>query len=119
MSRLVRAGLFLIFAVLLGIGTPVQPALSAELAMRSEIKTQVTEHRDGENLRQRPASAVPSRSERRRLDRTDLLPKGMQPEVLAKRLESIGVQRSLAFADPAVEHARSRHAPAALQIYRH
>ena len=56
--RIVRTGLFLLFAVLVSVVAPLQPAMSADLAMRNpaELKSEVKENRDAEKLRQRPAS---------------------------------------------------------------
>ena len=52
--RIVRTGLFLLFAVLVSVVAPLQPAMSADLAMRNpaELKSEVKENRDAEKLRQ-------------------------------------------------------------------
>ena len=77
--RIVRTGLFLLFAVLVSVVAPLQPAMSADLAMRNpaELKSEVKENRDAEKLRQRPASTAPGRREQRPPDLGTPLPRSV------------------------------------------
>lgn len=118
--RIVRTGLFLLFAVLISVVVPLQPAMSADLAMRNPMvpKSEIKEHI--EKLRQRPAAATAARRETRTPDPGAPLPSGVRSGFVAPFLQQqlttspAGLRRN-----PDHEAVRRRHAPAALQVFRH
>ncbi|MEU6129168.1 hypothetical protein ABZ805_08335 [Saccharopolyspora sp. NPDC047091] len=118
--RIVRAGLFLLFTVLLAVVVPFQSTLCAELAVRntSEIKTnEIKEH--SEKVRQRPAATSPSRRETRTPDPREPLPRSFR-EDLAARHAPLGSRLGGHPCSQRDAHCvRERHAPAVLQVYRH
>ncbi|MCX2732344.1 hypothetical protein OOZ19_19060 [Saccharopolyspora sp. NFXS83] len=119
-TRIVRAGLFLLFTVLLAVVVPFQSTLCAELAVRntSEIKTnEIKEH--SEKLRQRPMSASPSRREDRKPEPFGPLPKVFQQDLAARHAPCASSEAVHPISQPGANCVRERHAPAVLQVYRH
>ncbi|MFR9731904.1 hypothetical protein ACL03H_21960 [Saccharopolyspora sp. MS10] len=119
-TRMVRAGLFLLFTVLLAVVVPFQSTLCAELAVRntSEITTnELKEH--SEKLRQRIAAASPSRREQRAPEPRGPLPKVFQRDLAARHQPCASRGSVHAGPQPREDCARLRHAPAVLQVYRH
>lgn len=117
--RIVRAGLFLLFSVLVAVVSPLQPTLASDLTMRNpaEVKSEVKETRDTGKLRQRAASEDGTRRERRTPDRGAPLPNGLQAGPGWRQDPFITALRGRT--KPHEDAARNRHAPATLQVYRH
>lgn len=118
--RIVRAGLFLLFTVLLAVVVPFQSTLCAELAVRntSEIKTnEIKEH--SEKLRQRPTPASPSRKEDRKPEPRGPLPKIFQRDLTALHAACASTDAAHPSSQSDANCVRERHAPAVLQVYRH
>lgn len=118
--RIVRAGVFLLFTVLLAVVVPFQSTLCAELAVRntSEIKTnEIKEH--SEKLRQRPAASSPSRREVREPDLRELLPRAFREDLTARHTPAPSRSGGHACSQRDAQCVRERHAPAVLQVYRH
>ncbi len=118
--KIVRAGLFLLFTVLLAVVVPFQSTLCAELSMRntSEIKTnEIKEH--SEKVRQRLSAASSSRRDDRTPDPRGPLPKIFQQDLTALHDVCASGAASFPSSQPDADCVRKRHAPAVLQVYRH
>ncbi|GAA0522126.1 hypothetical protein GCM10011581_34660 [Saccharopolyspora subtropica] len=118
--QITRAGLFLLFALVLAMLVPAQSAVEAGSVRTGSAESQTeTEQRDSEKLRERlPSVALNRRSYVRREDRREPLPPELQhPDVVAgwPRIGKIPNTGS----GPHHAYAKLRHSPAALQVIRH
>lgn len=111
-----RAGFFLLFAVLLVVLGPVQDGAAGTLrAAPAETKSDHLEHRDGETLRERLNGIA---GQRRTEDdrRGSPLPAGMQPAAESAPRPPGGQVSSRGGKPP---DDRAHRSPAALQVFRH
>ncbi|MEV0055490.1 hypothetical protein SAMN05216215_105313 [Saccharopolyspora shandongensis] len=117
--QITRAGLFLLFAVLLAVLGPLSAEAGPQLRTGPAETKSETEHRDSEKLRERmPGIALHRRSVERREDRRPLLPRGLQG---IARIENQTEVEALpnAGSKPHPTYAKLKHSPATLQVIRH
>ncbi|MBB5152794.1 hypothetical protein [Saccharopolyspora phatthalungensis] len=118
--QITRAGIFLLFAVVLALLGPLNAEGSSQLRIGpAESKSETNEQRDVEKLRERlPGIAPPRRLYDRKNDRGALLPPGLQ---YAADIENQAQVRVLPNARSKPHHAcvKLKHSPAALQVIRH
>ncbi|MCI2420165.1 hypothetical protein MOQ72_22230 [Saccharopolyspora sp. K220] len=120
--QITRAGLFLLFAVVLAVLGPVQSEAEASALSRTgapaESNSETKERRDCEKLRERlPGIALQRRSQERRDGRRALLPRELQRVADIESQAEVG---TLPDAGPTPHHcyAKLRHSPAGLQVIR-
>ncbi|MEV0696678.1 hypothetical protein AB0I53_01965 [Saccharopolyspora sp. NPDC050389] len=118
--QITRAGLFLLFAVVLAVLGPLSAEAGPQLRTGpAETKSETNEHRDGEKLRERmPGIALHRRSFERREDRRPLLPRGLQGIARIENQTEVG-RLPNAGSKPHHAYAKLKHSPATLQVIRH
>lgn len=118
--QITRAGLFLLFAVVLALLGPLNAEAGPQLRTGpAETKSETNEHRDSEKLRERvPGIALHRRCCDRQEGRRPLLPRALQQvahignQALTGKVPNAGSKPHDAF-------AKVRHSPAVLQVIRH
>ncbi|GAA4869516.1 hypothetical protein [Saccharopolyspora cebuensis] len=119
----VRAGSFLLFVVLLAVAGPLDapPDAKASRVVPSEVKSETSEHREGEKLRERlPGATVHRRCLIRHEDRGRVVP--WTPECATLRTGcrcASGAPPDRGWLSRSDEFRSERHSPAALQVFRH
>jgi hypothetical protein len=118
--QIARAGLFLLFAVVLAMLGPVHAESSPQLRVGpAESKSETNEHRDSEKLRERlPGIALHRRCYIRREDRGTPLPRELQHTADIRNQAQVGKVPNVGN-KPHHAYAKLKHSPAGLQVIRH
>jgi hypothetical protein len=121
-DTIAKAGLFLLFAAVLALLTPLQVSAETSASLRngaSESKSEGSQHRDCEKLRER-LPGIPA-SRRQEIDpKRRPLPNELQNASDTDGYSPLALARGAGrMARPSDECSRSRHSPAALQVYLH
>jgi hypothetical protein len=123
LGAITRAGLFLLFVTVLALLAPLEVSAEIEASASpasSQSQSDDTRQHDSDKSQERLPGILPGR----RVDKLDqfrLLPDSRQPrtDVAGYRWPLTGFRAVSRMDRPADEWARGRHAPAALQVYRH
>ncbi|MGP4019976.1 hypothetical protein [Saccharopolyspora sp. 5N708] len=120
--QITRAGLFLLFAVVLAVLSPVHSEAEGSTLLRTgapaDSKSETKERRDCEKLRERlPGIALHRRSQDGQEDRRALLPRELQRATDIDDQTEVGVLPASG-STPHHCYAKLKHSPAGLQVIR-